>query len=1431
MNEAFKKLSNQIQFIPTKTFENVSITKVTLDKAKDAFFIEFDSIDTIPFSEMIIFLSALNKNFKHKSDFQFKIVDLKFDLNEILLYLSWILRDFLKKPQLQTSFMNSKYELNGSNFTITLGSQTHVESAKRQQETIERVMHKLGFQHFTITCLSETTNILQEAKSLARKEASEAITVKSVEPKGVTTKFKKRGYHHCPISELEESGLSQVIVQGEVFSIDEKETKGEYIITQIAITDYESAIYLKMFAKKTDTKKLAVTRNLDVGNHVIVQGQYQVDTYTKENVIMANSITVLNNEGDDDTDAADIKRVEFNIKTKMSTMDGIASAKDVVKKAKQWGHTAIAISDIDSIQSFPDFYNATKDDKDIKAIFGATLSVIEDSNRSMVNPTDLSLKDETYIVFDLETTDLSPIFGHIIEFGGVKMKDGKVIDKNQMFMNPGVPISAFTTELTSITNADVADAKTEKEALQDVLDYIGNHTLVAHNANFDLSFLNEKLVEHGYEKLTNTVIDTLAVARILNPNFQSYKLGTVAKRLSVSYDSSIAHRADYDAIVLSSVWRKMIVMLEEEMEITTQKQLDEYRNDDLKKKLFSNYVNVIVKNQKGLKELFQLITKSSTEDYHRGNKLQLGDVLETKDLLIGAGGLNSRLHDKMFFGTKQQIIDEISKYDYIEVQPPENYAHLINRGLSIENLHAIIRFVVQEALSQNKIVIASSDARYVNKKDKIYHEIYINAKGLGGVRHKLFRFKEDDPVYPSLHVRKTDEMLESFAFLEDVKLINQIVIGNTNMMADMIEDVQVIKDRLYTPTFGDSDSDLEKLAYKTARDLYGEVLPEIVEARLKRELEPIIKYGFAVIYWISHLLVKKSLDDGYLVGSRGSVGSSFVATMTNITEVNPLCPHYICSKCKHSEFLETSELNSGYDLPDKKCPKCDIDLMKEGQNIPFETFLGFEADKVPDIDLNFSGVYQPTIHHEVKVLFGDKHAFRAGTISTVAEKTAFGYVKGWAEATGKTLPKPFIEYLAKGVAGTKRTTGQHPGGIIVIPGEYDVEDFSAVNFPANDVNAAWKTTHFDFHAIHDNVLKLDLLGHDDPTAIKQLEKITGLNVKRDIPFFDPKVISLFSSPKALGIEPKDILNESTGAMGIPEFGTKFVRGMLKKAKVESFGDLIAISGLSHGTNVWTNNAEIVVKKLNIPISDTISCRDNIMTDLIAKNVEPKTSFTIMEKVRKGKGITEDEIKMLREHDVEDWYIDSLQKIEYMFPKAHATAYVMMAWRIAWFKVYHPLAYYATYFTTRADSVDVQVMKSGKKAIEVTLKDYMSRRFKRGEEALTNKEQGLIPVLEIANELYARGYTISNIDVHTSLASEWIVDEPNKTIIPPMSALDGLGEAAAQSVVDARQSGEFVSKKDLNDRTQINKTSIKKLEELGVLDGMDATNQIEFNLFG
>ncbi|NQZ29448.1 MAG: PolC-type DNA polymerase III [Mycoplasmatales bacterium] len=1394
---------------------------------KDVFELYFRFEQTPSIDVMADFIEAINENFEFRAKLNFKIEEITEEEGLIAEYIQYVIRSFINMPHVSMQLTKEQFSYEDKTMKIEFKTKSQLEKIDSLTNEIQRGMKMLGFQdiNFDLIFKEPEWNLLEiaakEKEEILKRELPKIDAQKSEPIEHQKVKKYNSKAIELSIPEAKELENERVTIEGEIFARDIKVTKTGWNIIELAITDYKDAVYTSIFAGKGE-EEAAKYNQYQVGSWVSVSGQMTLNTYKgNQHEIKVNKIAPIKPKKSKRQDNAIKKRIELNAKTIMSTMDGIASASDYVDRAKEWGHSAIAILDSESVQSFPEFYNSSKG---IKAIYGCSFNMVDKVANSVINPTDQGLSDAKYIVFDLETTGLSPRFEDIIEFGATKVIDGQMVDRKQFFIKPSKEIPDFIQELTGITQEMCEDAISEEQGMKDIREYVEGYVLVAHNAAFDMGFINEKLAKYNLEPLNAVVVDTLPAAKILDPDQKRFRLENVALKNGHTYDSTVAHRADYDAEVLANTWLTMIARFKRQGIMTLQDLAAEI-NDTVYKTSFAKEVSVIAKNNQGLKELFKLVSQSLTEQYFKSPRLFWQDLPKSENLLIGSGGIKSKFVDLMLTGTTQQIIDDIQRYDYIEIQPLRNFSHLISRrNISKQNIKDSIKFIIEEAKKAGKPVVATGDTRYIDDMDSIYHSVYINAKGLGGVRHYLFKYNERNPQYPVQSLLTTNEMKEQFAWLGIEELIEEIVVTNTNIIADQIEEIQVIKDDLYTPKIDQSDELLTNLVWKTAKEQYGEELPEIVSNRIERELGNIIKYGFGIIYYISHKLVAKSLEDGYLVGSRGSVGSSIVATFSGITEVNPLPAHYVCKNCKYSEFHGGGEFKCGYDLPDKYCPKCEKILYKEGHDIPFETFLGFEADKVPDIDLNFSGDYQPIIHQEVKRIFGEKHAFRAGTISTVAEKTAFGYVRAWAEENGKTISRAFTEFMAKNVKGTKRTTGQHPGGIIIIPGEFDVEDFSAINFPANDIDAAWKTTHFDFHAIHDNVLKLDLLGHDDPTAIKMLERLTGV-VATEIPNCDEKIISLFSSPKALGIEPQDISGETTGAMGIPEFGTKFVRGMLKSVKVDTFADLVSISGLSHGTDVWTNNGADLIRDYNKKIGDLISCRDDIMTYLINKGMDSKESFVIMEQVRKGKSVTPEQEEKMKAAGVEEWYIESCKKIKYMFPKAHATAYVKMAWRIAWFKLYHPLAYYATYFTTRADVSDVETLMEGKEKIKEVLIDFKARRYKRGDEGLSNKEENLIPILELSEELYARGFNVSNIDINNSLANEWKIHDNGRTLIPPFSTIDGLGDAVAVSIVKARKERGFTSVEDVMKRSSLNKTSKEKLDKLGVFKGMEETDQL------
>ena len=1142
-------------------------------------------------------------------------------------------------------------------------------------------------------------------------------------------------------------------------------------------------------------------------------------------------------------DPQEEKRVELHLHSNMSTQDGIGTMDQYCALAKKLGHKAIAITDHGCVQGFPDAQAAGKK-HNLKVLYGCEFYMVDDDMKYIFNPQDIELNKASYVVFDFETTGLSARYEKIIEFGAVKISHGSVVARTDILVNPEREITPKISKLTNITNSMVKDAPTIKEALPKILEFIGDSILVTHNASFDIAFLNEALIANGQEPIKNGVVDTLALSRYTFPESRSHALGALCRHLEVSYDESSAHRADYDAFVLSEVWQALLVQLTKQ---NLHLKHSELAKLELKKEsiihLRPKHVIALAKNVEGLKDLYRLVSISNIEYLAKLPLIPRRVINEyRKNLLIGSACFNGEVYETARYYNEERLKSVCSFYDYIEVQPPENYSFLVNVDeISQEDVYTYIKDIISAAKAINKIVVATGDVHFVNKEDKVFRDVYISAPQVGKVNHPLNPYyRKDLPPFenPDQHYRSTDEMLECFSFL-DKELAEEIVIKNTNLISDMIESLlPVPNDHLYTPTIENCENLLKDLCFSRAHELYGDPLPEFIQNRLDTELNGIISNGYSVIYYIAHQLVKKSNEDGYIVGSRGSVGSSFVATMSGITEVNPLPPHYLCPHCHKLEWGKESypQIRSGFDLPAKKCPVCGAEMIRDGQDIPFETFLGFHADKVPDIDLNFPGDYQARAHNYTKVLLGEENVFRAGTIETVADKTAFGFARGYIErkyiANGMSeedaknaamnYPKAKLDYLASGCVGVKRTTGQHPGGIVVIPRDHSVYDFTPIQWPADEVDSAWKTTHFDFHSIHDTVLKLDMLGHVDPVALKMMCDLTHINIK-DIPMNDPEVLALFSKPDPLKLH-HNFLNETTGALAIPEFGTDFVRGILEKTKPNTFSDLVIISGLSHGTNVWNGNAEDLVDQKKATLQEVIGCRDDIMTYLIDKGLPAQVSFSIMEDVRKGKGLKPEYEEAMITHNVPKFYIDSCKKIKYMFPKGHAVAYVTMAIRVGYFKIHHPLEFYATFFSVRSKQYDIVPMIKGEQAIINRLEQLRVKEKTTGEK-LTPKEEEQYKTLQIAIEMTQRGYKFTNIDLYRSDAKNFVVDHENKALIPPFITIDGLGENNAVTVIEEREKHPFTSKEDLLRRTKLTSTNVKDLSDLGVLDSLNESDQL------
>lgn len=1197
----------------------------------------------------------------------------------------------------------------------------------------------------------------------------------------------------------------RITIQGYVFDAETKELRSGRTLLTFKVTDYTDSIMVKMFSRdKEDVPKLQAIKK---GMWLKARGGIQNDTFVRDLVMIANDIEEISVASRTDNAPKGEKRVELHLHTPMSQMDAVTSASRLVEQAAKWGHEAIAITDHAVVQSFPEAYSAGKKNG-IKVIYGLEANLVDDGVPIAYNEQHVELNDATYVVFDVETTGLSAVYNKIIELAAVKIKGGEIIDRFERFANPHQKLSQTTIELTGITDDMVKDAPEIENVLRDFHMFMDGSILVAHNASFDMGFLNVGLRQMGLGEALNPVIDTLELARFLYPEMKNHRLNTLAKKFDVQLTQH--HRAIYDAEATGYLMWKML----KDAFTKNINYHDELNNNmgqgDFQRTRPSHCI-ILAKNQAGLKNLYQLVSTSHINYFYRTPRIPRSLLQKYREGLIVGSGCDQ---GEVFEGMMQKSPDEVEEiakfYDYLEIQPLSNYYHLIEKELVRDEfaLREIISNIVKLAEKLGKPAVATGNVHYLDERDAIYREVLIGSQGGANPLNRLSKL-------PEVHFRTTDEMLTCFEFLGEEKA-KEVVVTNTQHVANLIEEIRPVPEELFTPKIEGAEEEVRQMSYDRARLIYGEELPDIVEKRLEKELNSIIGHGFAVIYLISHKLVKKSLNDGYLVGSRGSVGSSLVATMTEITEVNPLPPHYVCPNCKHSHFFDDGSVGSGFDLPDKECEKCGTLYTKDGHDIPFETFLGFKGDKVPDIDLNFSGEYQPRAHAYTKDLFGEDYVYRAGTIGTVADKTAYGYVRGYASDHNITYRGAEIDRLVSGCTGVKRTTGQHPGGIIVVPDYMDIYDFCPIQFPADDKNSEWKTTHFDFHSIHDNLLKLDILGHDDPTVIRMLQDLSGMDPKT-IPTSDPEVMKIFSSTESLGVTEEQIMCK-TGTLGIPEFGTRFVRQMLEETQPSTFSELVQISGLSHGTDVWLNNANELIANGTCVLKDVIGCRDDIMVYLIYKGLEPSLAFKIMESVRKGKGLTEEWIDEMKKNDVPDWYIGSCLKIKYMFPKAHATAYVLMAVRIAYFKVHQPINFYAAYFTVRADDFDLNAMVQGSDQIRSKINEINEK----GLDA-SPKEKSLLTVLELALEMCERGFSFQKVDLYRSKATEFIVE--GNTLIPPFNAIPGLGTNAAINIVKAREDGEFLSKEDLQQRSKISKTILEYLDNHGCLTGLPDANQL------
>ena len=1490
------------------------------------------------------------------------------NFDELNNYYNYFIDIVCKNNVRYNTFKNRKINLNNNILLIEVYNETEKNNLNQIKKFFLEKMNLYGYKindlDYIIIEEEENDLIMQIEKE---KEVSSNYSFEK--PKEQITEKKEynnyRAKKSTDITKVKDIiyEVENINIEVQIFGIDIFESKSGYKIFTLKVTDGTDSMYVKIFTK--DEEEFARLKNLlKNGNWYQFYGKSQMDKFANEIVFMTRYKDIIELDSKPTNvreDKAKEKRVELHAHTMMSQMDGVNDEIKLVKQAIKWGHRAIAITDHDGCQAFPHVFNEvtsynkklvspykdkiktleeelkvcsddkkdeiqneinkTKEElknvKKFKVLYGTELEMSEDTLDLVVNPNDNLLLGQTYVVFDTETTGFNAgLNDQMIEIGGVKIRDGIVIDNFDKLINPGRHIDAEITKLTGITDMMVANCDNEEKVTKEFKEWIGDLPLVAHNAKFDISMIEMAYHKYNLGNFDNTVLDTMVISQVINKDLKRHSLSALTKNYGIDFeendDDAVTekhhHRADYDAEFTGYMFNKMLEQIDK-LGIKTFNELAKLPTEEEINRLNrETHVNIIAKNRNGLRNMFKLISFASTNYLVKSARIPKRIIKEYReDLLIGSGCYNSEVFKFALTKNEEELKKIIEFYDYVEVQPPSNYSHLVARH-DINNMEEVkyaISKIVKCTKEMGKLIVATSDAHTLSKEDKIYREIIVNQNVPGKGRHPLARYL-NDPNYntiPDQYFRTTDEMLEEFSFLGE-DLAYEIVVTNTNKFPEMSEEIEVIIDTggvPFSPKIDKSVETVTELVYTKAESWYGNPLPfnieeriakelygdavyngikervektspnlsniekekeifkgvhqvilegfdavkelireslknkdntlegEELEKKVKKELGGIIGGGFDVIYLIAQKLVKKSNDDGFLVGSRGSVGSSFVATMMGITEVNALPAHYRCPNCKHSIFDDDNNnplgatYSSGFDLPDLNCPKCQTKMLKDGQDMPFATFLGFNADKVPDIDLNFSDLNQAATHEYTKVLFGVDNVYRAGTIGTVADKTAFGYVKGFCEDRNITMRTAEIERLAEGCTGVKRTTGQHPGGIVVIPGYKDVFDFTPFQFPADDPTSAWRTTHFDYHAIDQDVLKLDILGHTDPTQLRMIQDITNDDVTQ-VPLDDKATMGIFLSPEPLGVTAEQIMCE-TGTLGIPEFGTGFTISMLVDTKPKTFSELIKISGLSHGTDVWLGNAQDLIKNGTVEFKDVIGCRDDIMVYLMYQGVEPIKAFKIMEFVRKGKASKEPDawashVETMKKAGIEEWFIESCHKIKYMFPKAHAAAYVTSAFRIAYYKVHKPSVYYATYFSTRFDDFDISVMINGYESIKNRIIEIQNKGYDA-----TNKESSLVETLKLALEATARGINFGSIDLMKSDAKNFIIDDDGKTLIPPFRSIDGLGDVVAQNICEEAKKKPFISIEDFQKRCKVSQTLVDKMKVMGILDNMPETSQL------
>ena len=1441
--------------IKDKYFSNFNITN-TSKLANNTIVVKANNEKILPFKMYFNLVKYMNS---------FGVGKVKLVINPSNDYLSiFELDEYIKFFAGKTStFLNATVTLKGSDIHLEYDDNEELEKDTLNLDSLKLFLYDIGFKKKIDLVIKDPNEDLTQDTNFNRKPAYEERQHTYVDAKKAHYAFKPKEF--IEIANLKEP-VSDIKTQGKIIRSESRITRnGRTSYNLLICDDSFNAIKVTIFENKNMPKDFLASVAVE-GNYVCVYGNFEYNQYSGGNVFSVQKIEEIPHDSSL-SDDSDEKRVELHTHTRLSAMDGVSEPEDIITAAYQYGHKAVAITDHLDVQSFKHVHNQInkikKNDPDckLKVIYGCEFNVVDQYLECVYNPQDIDLKEATYVVFDLETTGLSSRHDSIIEFGACKLYKGNVTDRIDFFINPQKDIPSRITRLTGIKNSDVEGAPTFKECKDRILDFIKDSVLVAHNASFDYGFINDELSRIGEPTIDNPVIDTLNLSRLLFKDKKRFRLGNIAKEFNVEYNDDDAHRADYDASVLAGVFNLMIKKLDDKG-IKTIKELYEYRDADSFTKARPYHVVALAKNRKGLKDLYTLVSISHTDTLAVFSKTAskdgdsenvnaeprlFKDTLNKyrENLLLGSACFNGEVFEMASTRSKTELSKAISFFDYIEIQPFENYEPLIGRSYSEEDIKSFLKDIINEARAQNKLIVATGDVHHVTSKEKPIRDIYVNSKGIGGSRHPLYIFDKAERIrqeIPDQRFLNTKEMLSSFDWLENEWDAREFVITNSNKIADMCEEVEAFTKDLYAPKIKDAiskarscgideepftgldeiidaDEYLRRTVYYNAKKTYGENLDPIIEKRINDELDLITSKGYGVIYYVCHLLIKRCNKDGFMVGSRGSVGSSLVARFADITEVNALSPHYLCPHCHHLEWA--NDVDSGYDLPDKKCPECGENMVGDGQNIPFATFLGISGEKIPDIDLNFPSDYQAKAHNFTREIFGENNVFRAGTVSGVQDKTAFGYIKNYFD---EKLIEPYsrekTEALAIACSGTKRTTGKHPGGIVVVPDYMEITDITPIQYSANDNTETWKTTHLDYHNFEDNLLKFDILGHVDPIAMLLLEKISGIKIK-DIPMNDPKVISIFNSTGELGIV-DDIYNEETGGCGLPEFGTLVARSKLEDTRPTSFSDLVKINGLAHGTDVWEHNIADLIKIYGKKLKEVICCRDDVMLDLIKKGVDPVESFHIMESVRKGKGLKKEQESDMVANNVDSWYIDSCKKIKYLFPKAHAVAYTMMAYRVAWFKVYYPEYYYVSYFSLRCDAYELETMVKDSHRILQRLRELQ---IKKQEREASKKEENIINTLEVCYEMVCRGYKITNIQLDKSLAKDFLVNPDNhKEIIPPFVVLDGLGEAVANKIVSERELKPFSSIQDMVDRTSVPKPLVSKLEDMGVFKGMDQSNQ-------